>query len=140
MFCGAMLFLQVKCSDGQDSSEFAGYQVQLWREVAADLGLSDSDWFFTCVDWTAMMADLSSPTGQCSFAAAGLKFSWPIYKSGFQVLIASHVEEQGMWAFARAFDWSVWLVLGATALIVSVLVAAVEALTYGSSANRKGLR
>lgn len=30
----------------------------------------------------------------------GLKFSWPIYKSGFQVLIASTVEEGGTWAFA----------------------------------------
>lgn len=33
--------------------------------------------------------------------AAGLKFSWPIYKSGFHVLIASAVEEGGIWAFAQ---------------------------------------
>jgi hypothetical protein len=32
---------------------------------------------------------------------AGLKFSWPIYKSGFHVLIASAVEEGGIWAFAQ---------------------------------------
>ena len=31
---------------------------------------------------------------------AGLKFSWPIYKSGFHVLIASAVEEGGIWACA----------------------------------------
>jgi hypothetical protein len=35
---------------------------------------------------------------------AGLKFSWPIYKSGFHVLIASAVEEGGIWAFAQV--WS----------------------------------
>jgi hypothetical protein len=32
---------------------------------------------------------------------AGLKFSWPIHKSGFHVLIASAVEEGGIWAFAQ---------------------------------------
>jgi hypothetical protein len=32
---------------------------------------------------------------------SGLKFSWPIYKSGFHVLIASAVEEGGIWAFAQ---------------------------------------
>jgi hypothetical protein len=32
---------------------------------------------------------------------AGLKFSWPILKSGFHVLIASAVEEGGIWCFAQ---------------------------------------
>jgi hypothetical protein len=41
---------------------------------------------------------------------AGLKFSWPIYKSGFHVLIASAVEEGGIWAFAQVSRgcYSVW--------------------------------
>lgn len=71
---------------------------------------------------------------------AGLKFSWPIYKSGFHVLIASHVEEGGMWAFAEAFHWSVWVVLGATAIIISFMITAIEAFTRGNQANKKGLR
>lgn len=52
-----------------------------------------------------------SPTSPCPLLSgvevslpnivSGLKFSWPIYKSGFQVLIASNVEEGGIWAFAQ---------------------------------------
>lgn len=72
--------------------------------------------------------------------AAGIKFSWPIYKSGFQVLIDSKMETSSVWTFAEAFHWSVWLAMGATAAIVSVVVAGAERLTYGNRANRTGLR
>jgi hypothetical protein len=70
----------------------------------------------------------------------GLKFSWPIYKSGFHVLIASAVEQGGTWAFAEAFHWSVWVVLGATAITVALFITLVETFTFGNHANRKGLR
>ncbi|WIA23669.1 hypothetical protein OEZ85_000370 [Tetradesmus obliquus] len=141
----------VMCDGIDDSADYTGFQVALWREIARDLGWADSDWSFSCVDWTAMIDDLVDPDGVCSFAAAGvevsltnillgLKFSWPIYKSGFHVLIASAVEQGGTWAFAEAFHWSVWVVLGATSIIVSFLVTAAETFTYGNHANRKGLR
>eukprot|EP00882_Tetradesmus_deserticola_P028965 GHRQ01032318.1.p1 GENE.GHRQ01032318.1~~GHRQ01032318.1.p1 ORF type:complete len:185 (+),score=22.72 GHRQ01032318.1:151-705(+) len=70
----------------------------------------------------------------------GIKFSWPIYTSGFTVMISSAVEQGGTWAFAEAFHWSVWVVLGVTAIVVSFVVTAVETLTFGNRANRKGLR
>lgn len=40
-------------------------------QLAADMGWADSDWTFTCVDWDAMIEDLTDPAGLCSFAAAG---------------------------------------------------------------------
>jgi len=61
----------VRCADLEDPSKFDGYQVALWRKVAADLGWADGDWTFSCVDWTAMIDDLKSTDGKCSFAAAG---------------------------------------------------------------------
>ncbi|WIA44160.1 hypothetical protein OEZ86_010495 [Tetradesmus obliquus] len=142
---------RVMCADMEDPSHYTGYQVAVWREIAADLGWADSDWTFSCVDWTAMIDDLVDPNGSCSFAAAavevsltnillGLKFSWPIYKSGFHVLIASAVEQGGTWAFAEAFHWSVWVALGATAITVALFITLVESITYGNRANRKGLR
>ena len=70
----------------------------------------------------------------------GLQFSWPIYKSGFKVLISSVIEEGGTWAFAEAFHWSVWVVIGATSLVVGILITVVEMMTPGNKANRKGLR
>ncbi|KAF6257197.1 hypothetical protein COO60DRAFT_30052 [Scenedesmus sp. NREL 46B-D3] len=141
----------VMCADKEDPADFSGFQIALWREIAHDMGWADSDWSFSCVDWTAMIDDLVDPNGSCSFAAAavevslpnivlGLKFSWPIYKSGFHVLIASAVEQGGTWAFAEAFHWGVWVVLGATAITVALLITLAETFTFGNHANRKGLR
>jgi hypothetical protein len=56
------------------------------------------------------------------------------------VLIASAVEQGGTWAFAEAFHWSVWVVLGATAITVALFITLVETFTFGNHANRKGLR
>jgi hypothetical protein len=68
----------------------------------------------------------------------GLKFSWPIYKSGFHVLIASAVEQGGTWAFAEAFHWSVWVVLGATAITVALFITLVETLRLGTRRTGRG--
>jgi ABC-type amino acid transport substrate-binding protein len=65
------LQLQVMCDGMDNPADYSGFQVALWREIAADLGWSDSDWSFSCVDWTAMIEDLVDPDGVCSFAAAG---------------------------------------------------------------------
>ena len=35
------------------------------------MGWADGDWTFSCVDWDAMIEDLTDPNGLCSFAAAG---------------------------------------------------------------------
>eukprot|EP00878_Enallax_costatus_P007397 GHUV01007746.1.p1 GENE.GHUV01007746.1~~GHUV01007746.1.p1 ORF type:complete len:512 (+),score=103.94 GHUV01007746.1:351-1886(+) len=50
------------------------------------------------------------------------------------------MEEGGTWAFAEAFHWTVWVVIGATSLVVGMLITVVEMLTPGDKANRKGLR
>jgi hypothetical protein len=39
--------------------------------------------------------------------AAGLKFSWPTYKSGLRVMIHTHLQSGSTWAFAEIFDWRV---------------------------------
>jgi uncharacterized membrane protein (DUF2068 family) len=54
-----------------------------------------------------------------------MKFSWPIYKSGFKVMISSKIHKKGMWAFASAFNWTVWLALGSTAVYMGFTIAAV---------------
>jgi ABC-type amino acid transport substrate-binding protein len=67
------LVLQVMCEDMADPAAFTGYQVALWREIAQDLGLQETnDWVFSCVDWNMMIEDLASPNGSCSFGAAGV--------------------------------------------------------------------
>lgn len=64
---------------------------------------------------------------------AGVKFSWPIYKSGLQVMVADGVDVRtDFWAFTRAFDDTVWLAMGLTALGIAVFVWWVERHTYGA--------
>lgn len=55
----------------ENPTDYTGFQVALWREIANNLGWADTDWTFSCVDWTAMIDDLVDPSGLCSFAAAG---------------------------------------------------------------------
>lgn len=35
------------------------------------VGWAETDYFFTCMDYSTMMADLNSPAGNCSLSAAG---------------------------------------------------------------------
>ena len=35
---------------------------------------------------------------------AGLKFSWPTYKSGLRVMISAHLQTGSTWAFADIFS------------------------------------
>eukprot|EP00879_Flechtneria_rotunda_P031295 GHRR01034172.1.p1 GENE.GHRR01034172.1~~GHRR01034172.1.p1 ORF type:complete len:140 (+),score=22.62 GHRR01034172.1:144-563(+) len=70
----------------------------------------------------------------------GIKFSVPIYKNGLQVMVASHVETGGTWAFAEAFHWSVWLMFALTSVAVSLLVTAIKFATVRNKANVKGVR
>lgn len=63
---------QVSCTAGEDASTYDGYQIELWRRIAADLGWKEgADWAFTCIDWTPMLEDLVSPGGSCTVGAAG---------------------------------------------------------------------
>jgi hypothetical protein len=62
-----------------------------------------------------------------------------VYRSGYQILVAT-TANGGVWSFMQAFDWSVWLMLGATAIGVSILITAFECMTHGNKANKKGLR
>lgn len=39
--------------------------------------------------------------------AAGLKFTWPTYKSGLRVMISAHLQTGSTWAFSEIFSWQV---------------------------------
>jgi hypothetical protein len=90
----------IDCAGRVNPNEWAGYQIEMNRIMARDLGWADDDWFMHCVQWTPMLEDLVDPNGNCIMAAAGvevilenydmgLKFSAPVYKSGLQVRPAS---------------------------------------------------
>lgn len=63
--------MQVTCDPTQPPTTYDGYQVELWRRIATELGWGDGDWFFTCMDWTPMIDDILSADGKCTMAAAG---------------------------------------------------------------------
>jgi hypothetical protein len=49
----------------------AGYQVELFRMLAQEVGWEDTDYVLTCIKYSDMIEDLKSPTGSCSMSAAG---------------------------------------------------------------------
>jgi len=61
---------QVTC-DGVEPGQYDGYQIELWKEIAADMNLNKSDWSFSCVNWDLMIEDLLDPNGSCTVGAAG---------------------------------------------------------------------
>lgn len=49
----------------------AGYMVELFRMLASELNWQDTDYYFTCMEYSAMIADLQDPAGNCSMSATG---------------------------------------------------------------------
>jgi ABC-type amino acid transport substrate-binding protein len=103
----------IECAGIVNPNEWVGYQIEMNRIIARDLGWADDEWFMHCVQWTPMMDDLADPNGNCIMAAAGvevimenydvgLKFSAPTYKSGLQVLLGSAWPRQFLYAAAIA--------------------------------------
>ncbi|WIA44152.1 hypothetical protein OEZ86_010489 [Tetradesmus obliquus] len=127
----------VMCKHDDDHTTFTGYQVELFRMLAQEVGWEEGDYVFSCIKYSEMIDDLKSPTGLCSLSAGGvevsvenlassLKFSWPTYKSGLRVMISAHLQSGSTWAFSEVFHWTVWLALGGTAVAVGFLVALIE--------------
>jgi hypothetical protein len=69
---------------------------------------------------------------------AGLKFSWPIYMSGFRVMVSQRPGPTGIWSFASAFHWTVWAAIGGTIVYMGFMIALVEIITFRRGANKKG--
>ena len=61
----------VSCEAGADTSTFSGYQIELFRKIAQDLGWEAEDWYFDCIDWSPMMDDLRADDGTCFMTASG---------------------------------------------------------------------
>jgi nitrate reductase gamma subunit len=53
-------------------------------------------------------------------------------------MTSGRVQQGGTWTFTEPFHWTVWVALGGTALIISLVVAVVEHFTFGAKSNRKG--
>jgi hypothetical protein len=50
----------VYCDNTTAHDDFYGYQIDIFVAIATELGWSKEDYVYSCLDWTAMMMDLSS--------------------------------------------------------------------------------
>jgi hypothetical protein len=50
------------------------------------VGCAETDYFFTCMDYTTMMADLNDPAGNCSLSAAGAQSLQGLSSTRFPVV------------------------------------------------------
>lgn len=80
--------MQVVCVN-LTQADYDGYQLALWREIAADMGLKEgTDWSFQCMDWDVMIDDLVDENGNCTLAAAG---TWaPLKGLEFESVSSNH--------------------------------------------------
>ncbi|KAL4433390.1 hypothetical protein ABPG77_010243 [Micractinium sp. CCAP 211/92] len=130
------------------AANFTGHDVQLVRSAASKLGLQEGrDFVFRCDSFSTMIDSLSDPRGPCSAAAsaititsereaAGVRFSYPYYKSSLSTLVqASHSTSDG-WGFTRPFSWELWLALLGTLLIFPPLIFTIEFLSLRRRIHR----
>jgi hypothetical protein len=66
----------VSCNPDEDPATYTGYVIELFRLLAHDLGWEEGTptsggWYLACLPYSEVMADLASPTGTCTMAAAG---------------------------------------------------------------------
>lgn len=57
---------------------------------------------------------------------AGLQFTRATYKGFLATLVSSSIRERGMFEFISPLDWSIWVLLLASAFIVPLLVIFLE--------------
>ena len=129
----------VKCSPAEDQSTYEGYMVNAFRGVAEELGWSPDSWYFECIEdlpdlWDEMLGE----DGTCYMAAhgaqiiqswldLGVKFSIPTHRAGYSVLVKGSASDPDMFAMFQVFGWDIWLMLGITSILVSVVILLMDA-------------
>ena len=146
--CTANWSPMVNCSAGRDPSSFSGHDMDLFRQAAALLDLQEgSGYAFACMRFSDMIADLTAANGTCALAiagitvttkrqAAGILFSYPYFHSGLGMLVKTTTAAPDGWAFVKPFQWSLWLALGLTLLILPTMVFIIEFLSLKKRISR----
>ena len=95
--------------------------------------------------WEDFIEDMVDPDGSCfmvssgveitdDYIRSGIKFSWPVYKSGLQIMVAAAPEPPAdYWAFTRPFSLHIWLAMGLTAMFIAVFIYSMERFSYSRS-------
>ncbi|PSC71582.1 glutamate receptor [Micractinium conductrix] len=82
---------------GREPQDYGGYEIELFRAVAAELGWQESQLRWRCLEWEEMLGHLRDADGVCDIAAAGiditfasvvegLVFTWPTARNGLAIL------------------------------------------------------
>eukprot|EP00892_Ulva_mutabilis_P009353 jgi/Ulvmu1/6790/UM030_0128.1 len=132
------------CTDQQD---FCGYDIDVWREVAEALNLTEgTDYKHVCLGKGAngfpyvidSLAGDDDTYGACDIGVSGITataerkdrgitFCRPIYRAFLSVLVHAHLERRGTWAFFTPLHAHVWFALVATVFLTPLLVFFLEA-------------
>ncbi len=66
----------------------------------------------------------------------GVVFSWPTYENGLIIAVNNEQKGASMWAFSQAFTWQVWVAVVCTAILIGIIIFAVDAWMYGAQYDR----
>lgn len=125
----------VFCERGKPQSSYSGYQVAVFNALAQRVDwLADyNSWFFDCMAWTPLMADLAADNGTCLLAPtgvipnqqlmdSGVTISWVMDKEGLRILTVPHSRDASLWAPLTVFSVPLWLLLVATSVSVGFIL------------------
>lgn len=150
IFCIANWEPIAMCQDWPTYSpaNFSGHDVQMVRDAAALMGLTEgTDFEFKCDSFSTMLVALRNASGPCSAAVAGvtitteregsgIKFTYPYFKSSLSTLVQAQLPAGTGWGFTRPFSWELWLALFITLLAFPPIAFVIEFLSLRKAIHR----
>ncbi|KAI8472841.1 MAG: hypothetical protein J3K34DRAFT_457589 [Monoraphidium minutum] len=151
----------VFCDPGEPQTTYSGYLIESFRMLAQRVEwLADfDDWFFDCMTWTPMIADLGNPNGTCMLAPSdipssdayfrtGATLSWVTTKEGLRIMTAPTNNDRSLWAPLSVFSAPLWLLIFFTSICVGFVLWAFDQRAqsllapppYEAGTKRRGLR
>ncbi|KAI8472842.1 MAG: hypothetical protein J3K34DRAFT_197330 [Monoraphidium minutum] len=127
------------CDRAKPQTTYSGYLIESFRMLAQRVEwLADfDDWFFDCMSWTPMIADLGNPNGTCMLAPSdippsdayfrtGATLSWVTTKEGLRIMTALTNNDRSLWAPLSVFSAPLWLLIFFTSICVGFVLWAFD--------------
>lgn len=141
--CIADLRPMVYCDETvEDTSTYSGFDVEMFRQMASDLKLTEgTDYVFKCVEFDVMLDNATDPSlprnEVCDISAGGItitaqrqeegvKFSYPYLNTGLQIAVRFSQTTVNGWRWTQPFTLNLWLVVLATLVIFPIILFLLE--------------
>ena len=138
--CTSNLRPMTMCRPGMNSTDFTGFDIELFRQAASELNYEEGiDYVFICMPFGEIITSLATPndTSTCAMAisaitvnsqreADGIKFSFPYFNENLAVMVPTTVASSNGWGWVSPFTTGLWIITICTAIVFAVSVFIIE--------------